>query len=303
MVSIETHPSPNDILRGNSLSRIAVFGTSANPPTGDSGHCGIVRYMVQSGKFDEIWILPVYIHMFASKRTLESYDHRVTMCKLCMEPLSSPTCKVRVLTLEKHVYEVCRQMQLQSQQTSSQQKSFAEPRIGTIDIVRFIKSTYENIELHLILGTDTCHDLLRGKWRESEAIVKEVILEIVSRPGCDNENLAFESLPLYPMARISFHKVKQLGNVSSTAVRGYEPTDLFDWNVPDYLESCFGQGENIAKESLAEPVYNYIRDNHLYYYSPQRVAERKKLKCQRSIAILFGPIVFGAAAAFFTMKR
>ena len=125
-------------------SRIGIFGTSANPPTGDAGHCGLLRYMVSTGKFDEIWVLPVYIHMFAAKRNLESFEHRVAMCKLCMEPLSTQNCTVCVLALEKHVFEnAWEEYNLKQQQ--QQQQQVPQPRIGSIDIVRFIKNKYKNI--------------------------------------------------------------------------------------------------------------------------------------------------------------
>lgn len=70
--------------------RICLFGTSANPPTGENGHVGIVRALVNLRKFDEVRVLPVYKHTFASKRNqLLGFDHRVAMCELAVEGLSS----------------------------------------------------------------------------------------------------------------------------------------------------------------------------------------------------------------------
>ena len=52
--------------------RICLFGTSANPPTGQGGHKGIVSHLASlkcsQGEyplFDEVRVLPVYNHMFA----------------------------------------------------------------------------------------------------------------------------------------------------------------------------------------------------------------------------------------------
>ncbi len=104
---------------------IALFGLSANPPTGYqgynveyyrinlyiyacillcmyvyfiewtyqekclfmnwTGHSGIVRYLENQNLFSEIWILPVYQHMFVAKKGLIPFEHRMAMCKLCME--------------------------------------------------------------------------------------------------------------------------------------------------------------------------------------------------------------------------
>eukprot|EP01036_Dinobryon_divergens_P027932 gene27932-36796_t len=85
-------PKPES-LRGK---KIALFGLSANPPTG---------YQDQN-IFSEIWILPVYQHMFIAKKGLLAFEHRMAMCKLCMEtsaPANMTT--VRVLPLEKIVLE------------------------------------------------------------------------------------------------------------------------------------------------------------------------------------------------------
>ena len=35
-------------------STVCIFGLSANPPTGKFGHQGIVKMLVDSGKFDEV---------------------------------------------------------------------------------------------------------------------------------------------------------------------------------------------------------------------------------------------------------
>jgi len=43
--------------------QVCLFGLSADPPTGQGGHLGIVQHLVSMG-FDEVRILPVYRHMF-----------------------------------------------------------------------------------------------------------------------------------------------------------------------------------------------------------------------------------------------
>jgi hypothetical protein len=70
-----TMPSPR--------RQVCLFGTSANPPTGDGGHTGIVKALSKLDSFHEIRILPVFRHTFASKRNqLESFHHRYNMCKI-----------------------------------------------------------------------------------------------------------------------------------------------------------------------------------------------------------------------------
>ena len=64
--------------------RVGIFGLSANPPTNSRGHLGIVQALVNL--FDELWVVPVYIHPFSPKRKkLEAFEHRLAMCKMCFE--------------------------------------------------------------------------------------------------------------------------------------------------------------------------------------------------------------------------
>lgn len=71
-------PRPN-ALRGSS---IAIFGLSANPPTGRGGHGGIIEYLKNTNIFSEIWILPVYQHMYAAKNQMVAFEHRLEMLNL-----------------------------------------------------------------------------------------------------------------------------------------------------------------------------------------------------------------------------
>ena len=135
--------------------KIAIFGLSANPPTGNLGHLGVVKQL-SAKSFDEIWILPVYVHMFTTKK-LESYEHRLFMCQKNFESVSNEKCVVRVLALEKIVT-------LDHIARNPDEKN---PRVGTIDIIRYIDKHYDNLDLSLILGMDTFNDLAAGKWKES----------------------------------------------------------------------------------------------------------------------------------------
>jgi nicotinic acid mononucleotide adenylyltransferase len=136
--------------------RVALFGLSANPPTGHSGHLGIVRFLVQTGLFDEIWVLPVYQHMFAAKRSMIPFEHRVEMCHRCMDDESTPECRVRVMEIEKYAAEYY------------EQKKGPEYRVGTVDILDYIHDMCPGLDLHLVLGTDTYKDLIARKWKQAD---------------------------------------------------------------------------------------------------------------------------------------
>jgi nicotinic acid mononucleotide adenylyltransferase len=145
---------------------VAFFGLSANPPTGLEGHLGVVRSLVQCGKFSEVWIVPVYVHVFSSKRNLESFEDRCRMCKVSMDEESTTACVVRVLNVEKVVSE-------------SFLAAGESNRPGTIDVIEHLYSLYQNkIKIELILGSDTLHDLLNGKWKESKRYSICLVLNI-----------------------------------------------------------------------------------------------------------------------------
>ena len=46
--------------------QVCLFGLSADPPTGEGGHLGIVTHLSSTmDLFDEVRVLPVYRHMFS----------------------------------------------------------------------------------------------------------------------------------------------------------------------------------------------------------------------------------------------
>jgi nicotinic acid mononucleotide adenylyltransferase len=134
---------------------IAVFGLSANPPTGNGGHTGIVKYFVQSNMFSEIWILPVYKHIYSIKSEMVSFEQRLQMCDLCFSPETTPNCIVRVLACEKEVFDLF-------------QSLGSAERVGTIDVLEYLQSRFRDKEFHFILGMDGFNDLVQKKWKQSD---------------------------------------------------------------------------------------------------------------------------------------
>ncbi len=162
-LSSDTNPSlPND----EPHRHICLFGLSANPPTGRAGHQGIVSWLVKLEKFDEVWVLPVYNHMFSSKRQLAPFDDRLEMCRRSFEHLEagprSRPCAVRVLDTEK---AVCLKRVAQ----------FGEgTRTGTADILDELKQQLPGAAFSLCLGEDTYRGLAGGTWRRAGDIAEYV---------------------------------------------------------------------------------------------------------------------------------
>lgn len=207
------------LLRRKRPKRICLFGTSANPPTGTGGHAGIVQALVGLRKFDEVRVLPVYRHSFASKRgMLLGFDHRVAMCELAMEGILSSTggplmlppadmdatrkdigleagvsTKVVVSRAEEDSF---RRMLVTSRAETDEEKALL--RVGTADLLEMLMED-ENAqeesnddddagaspktEFSFCLGADTFMDLTDWKWKRSKDVLRllEGRLVVVNR--------------------------------------------------------------------------------------------------------------------------
>jgi nicotinic acid mononucleotide adenylyltransferase len=132
-----------------STKEVVLFGLSGNPPTGDKGHRGIVKYLVDTGKFDIVLVLPVYQHQFATKK-LETFEDRVNMCRYSMEGLSTEDCRVQVVTIEKVVNEL------------------HGGKHGSVDTLQYISQEFPDYNLHFVVGGDAINDICAGRWKNSD---------------------------------------------------------------------------------------------------------------------------------------
>eukprot|EP01038_Epipyxis_sp_PR26KG_P011043 gene11043-14827_t len=245
--------------------KIAVFGLSANPPTGENGHGGIVKFLVQNHQFDEVWVMPVFHHVYSSKRNLLPFEDRMRMCQECFSQESTPECAVRVVPLEKFAYDFYAK------------KFGVEYRMGSYDVVCLIKTAFPDVEIHFIVGTDTYNDIRAKKWKESDKFLNLVYIHVITRKGIrlieqtTNEDAESESLVdsiSHPTdKRVFFHEIPWLLEVSSTVVRTAKPAIIPYWpfNMFDKLRVV-----------LHPKVYAYLRahklfgfaDNLIYKFTP-----------------------------------
>lgn len=256
--------------------KIAVFGLSANPPTGDTGHLGIIKYFVQTNLFSEIWVLPVYQHMFADKKGLELYGHRIEMCKISMEPESTPQCVVRVLSIEKEAYE-----------HFNKGNGAKIKRVGTVDVLDYLNEKYGDryYAWHLVLGSDTYRDLAAGKWKQSDRIMTMARIEVISRIGVEEKSpewlIEIDSPRTIAKKRVFHRSIPWLTGISSSSVRNMQPFLFSVW--PFILKEELYQ-------SVHPKVYHYMKNNRLFMFTPAYFARR----------IQFG--VLGLSALFVLMS-
>lgn len=261
-------------------TRVVLYGMSANPPTGDGGHGSIVQHLAEL--FDEVWILPVYRHVYAAKQNLAPYEHRERMCELAFtdgadrSPLGSPAKRrrspqktptrwrnagvVRVLDVERRV--------VLSAQARARRRGLPleSVTVGSHDVLMAIKAKRGNEKAHFAwcLGGDAYRDLRMGKWRESDAFQRACAQVVVPREG--GVEAILQEVGLGPNARVlQIEEVSE--SISSTVIRTMlaeraafraEPgNELTEWDGGDF-------DAELLDDALAPRVRRYIEKHGLY---------------------------------------
>jgi nicotinate-nucleotide adenylyltransferase len=76
--------------------RVAIFGGSFNPP--HVGHTEICRWLAGAGGFDEVWVVPCFVHPLGKR--LIPFDDRLKMCRLALAKLGLP---IEILDVEREL--------------------------------------------------------------------------------------------------------------------------------------------------------------------------------------------------------
>ncbi len=180
------------------MKRIALFGTSADPPT--AGHKTILNWLAQHFDWVAVWASD---NPFKSHQT--SLEHRSAMLLLMIQEINSP----------KH--NLCLYPELSS------------PR--TLETVARAKSMWGNVELTLVIGSDLVEQLPR--WYQVEDLLKQVQLLVVPRP-----NYPPQELDLWQLRRRGADvAIASLNapNVSSTSYRETGDTEALTPTIEDYI--------------------------------------------------------------------
>jgi nicotinic acid mononucleotide adenylyltransferase len=164
-------------ISGKMKKKVALFGLSANPPTGDTGHRGIVKALHDKQIFDEILILPVYKHMYPEKdRILEPFEDRMNMCYLNFHGMSGQgsRCLVTVSDFEKVIYQhLEKEIRQKDPSSFNENGTLQKPlQVGTMEIMEGLQQQLyppSLYSIHLILGSDAYRDIMNGKWTRTEA--------------------------------------------------------------------------------------------------------------------------------------
>ena len=238
--------------------RVAIFGSSVNPPTGDLGHRGIILALISTGLFEQILINPVYKHMFAAKRGLLSFEHRYRMSELNFLDTCTST-GIETTVIVSDVERTCVEGKIHEGESC-----------GTNDILNYLRDKHPEKQFDLVLGFDGFKDLIAGKWKNWANIIATTHLHVFKRGE------EFEP-SLYEGVNVSFyeiHGIEGTEGVSSTLIREKITYVYKHWLQNDILRKL--NGEKVPELDSHEisvlfdsnhinpKVLNYIFANYLF---------------------------------------
>lgn len=182
------------------MMKIALFGTSADPPT--TGHQMIMKWLSEHYDLVAVW---------AADNPLKSQQtplgHRATMLKLLIDDLSP-----------NHQNQVVLNQNLSSWKT-----------LETVTKAKLIWG--QNVEYTLVIGSDLINQLHR--WYHIQELLNQVQLLIIPRPGY---NLDYDNIEKVEEigGKITIANIIGL-NVSSTAFREQRDINTLIPPVIDYI--------------------------------------------------------------------
>ena len=144
-----------------------VYGGSFNPP--HMGHQLACFYGLEALGADALWVVPVYEHPFG--KDLVSFEHRVKMCELMVQPLGK---RAMVSTIEQEL----------------------ESPVRTFELFSELKLKYPERQFAMLMGADLLAE--RSRWYRFEDLQNLVKIVVVGRGGFDSspgENVYDIELP------------------------------------------------------------------------------------------------------------
>ncbi len=186
------------------MPTIALFGTSADPPT--AGHQAILAWLADRFDWVAVWAAN---NPFKDHQT--PLNHRMEMLDLMIRDLNPPRHNVQL------------------------HPELSHPR--TFHTLEIARQRWKNAQFTLVIGSDLVEQL--PSWYQIDALLQEVNLLIVPRPGYSLSEKALEVLRCRG-ARVAIADL--IGpDTSSTAYR-----------------------ERGSTNGLTQPIEDYIHREHLY---------------------------------------
>lgn len=184
-------------LRGHTL----VYGGSFNPP--HMGHQLACRYVLDVLGAQALWVVPVCSHPFG--KDLVSFEHRVQMCRLMIEPFAD---RAWVNTIEQDLPDPVR----------------------TFELFTALKQEYPDREFAMLMGADLLAE--RERWYRFEDLEKLVKIVVVERKGTEvstDEGIFKAELP-----QVSSREVRSRLEADES-VEGLVPLSIQDYLFKEAL--------------------------------------------------------------------
>lgn len=181
------------------MEKIALFGTSADPPT--EGHQTILRWLSHQYDWVAVWASD---NPFKAHQT--SLDHRMAMLQLLIDEIQSP----------QHNIKVYREL---SYRRSLESVEKAQEIWG------------KEKDYYLVIGSDLANQI--HHWYRVEALLQKVHLLIIPRPG-----YPLKAEDLLSLEKLGGHyTIAQVDPpaVSSTAYRQHQDKTLLSPLVKEYI--------------------------------------------------------------------
>lgn len=180
------------------MKRVGIFGGTFNPV--HCGHVKLARWLVDSGKFDEVWLTLSPANPLKNDRPGATDADRLEMLRLALagEP------GLKVCDVE-----------------------FSMPRPSyTIATLRRLQQEHPDCRFSLIVGADNWE--IFDRWREPGAILREFGVTVYPRPGVP--------APAREVPGMNYLADAPVYPISSTAVRAGDLADV-PQPVRDYIKA------------------------------------------------------------------
>nr|WP_245817572.1 nicotinate-nucleotide adenylyltransferase [Hydrococcus rivularis] len=182
------------------MTKIALFGTSADPPT--AAHQAILEWLSEHYDWVAVWASD---NPFKGHQT--SLEHRMEMLRLLIEEIKTPRKNIRVYEELSH--------------------------LRSLISVKKAKELWGNeAEYHLVIGSDLVNQIRR--WYRLEELLKQVQILVIPRPGYP---IAEEDLEaLRSLGGKCIVADLDAPAISSTAYREKRDKDIVTQPVKEYIK-------------------------------------------------------------------
>lgn len=152
-------------MEGGKLNRrICLYGGTFDPV--HSAHVAVVRSFLDSGRVDEVWVVPALQSPFKADLEPTPYHHRAEMVKLAFSEIP----RVKVCQAEKEL---------------------PVPSY-TLQTLRYLQSEYPACSFWVGMGGDNL--AVFTKWHRYREILEKAALLVAARPGFDTRGVPPEVL-------------------------------------------------------------------------------------------------------------